>query len=398
MAEAAFWMVALGLAVAVVAVLARAYRRGPVAAVAGAEDLVIYKDQLAEIDRDLARGTITADEAARLRTEVGRRVLEADRARNAEAPVPQGDSGVGIVGLAGAAVVVLGGAVALYQWLGAPGYPDLPLEARLARIDAGIAARPAQVEELTRLGVPRDPAIIASVTADLARISDPDALREAFATRFQAGDLHGAVLTVDRLLALLGDKAVAADHANRALALVAEAQGYVSPEAEDSLRAALSLDLSNELSRYLVGEMFLQGGRFDQTFRFWRPLVEDGDPNSPWVGLIRERIGTVAELAGVAYDPPALAGPGEGDIAAAAGMSPEDRQAMIEGMVAQLSDRLATEGGTVEEWEQLIRALAVLERLPEAQTIYDEAIVRFEGQPAELSFLRQTAVETGLNP
>ncbi|OYW58028.1 MAG: c-type cytochrome biogenesis protein CcmI [Rhodobacterales bacterium 12-65-15] len=166
MAEAAFWMVALGLAVAVVAVLARAYRRGPVAAVAGAEDLVIYKDQLAEIDRDLARGTITADEAARLRTEVGRRVLEADRARNAEAPVPQGDSGVGIVGLAGAAVVVLGGAVALYQWLGAPGYPDLPLEARLARIDAGIAARPAQVEELTRLGVPRDPAIIASVTAE----------------------------------------------------------------------------------------------------------------------------------------------------------------------------------------------------------------------------------------
>ncbi|OYW58029.1 MAG: hypothetical protein B7Z31_08665 [Rhodobacterales bacterium 12-65-15] len=114
--------------------------------------------------------------------------------------------------------------------------------------------------------------------------------------------------------------------------------------------------------------------------------------------MIRERIGTVAELAGVAYDPPALAGPGEGDIAAAAGMSPEDRQAMIEGMVAQLSDRLATEGGTVEEWEQLIRALAVLERLPEAQTIYDEAIVRFEGQPAELSFLRQTAVETGLNP
>ena len=30
--------------------------------------------------------------------------------------------------------------------------------------------------------------------------------------------------------------------------------------------------------------------------------------------------------------------------------------------------------------------------------IYDEAKVRFEGRPAELSFLRMAAVESGLNP
>ena len=33
---------------------------------------------------------------------------------------------------------------------------------------------------------------------------------------------------------------------------------------------------------------------------------------------------------------------------------------MIEGMVAQLSDRLAAEGGSVEDWNRLIRSLAVL--------------------------------------
>jgi cytochrome c-type biogenesis protein CcmH len=79
-------------------------------------------------------------------------------------------------------------------------------------------------------------------------------------------------------------------------------------------------------------------------------------------------------------------------------MAPEDRQAMIEGMVAQLSDRLASEGGGVEDWDRLIRSLAVLERLDEAQTIYDEAKVRFAGRPAELSFLRLAAVEAGLSP
>ena len=71
---------------------------------------------------------------------------------------------------------------------------------------------------------------------------------------------------------------------------------------------------------------------------------------------------------------------------------------MIEGMVAQLSDRLATDGGSVEEWNQLIRSLAVLQRLQEAQKIYDEAKVKFAGRPSELSFLRLAAVETGLIP
>jgi cytochrome c-type biogenesis protein CcmH len=79
-------------------------------------------------------------------------------------------------------------------------------------------------------------------------------------------------------------------------------------------------------------------------------------------------------------------------------MSAEDRQAMIEGMLARLSDRLASEGGTVEDWDRLIRSLSVLERLPEAQAIYDEAKLRFEGHPAELSFLRLAAVESGLDP
>ena len=95
---------------------------------------------------------------------------------------------------------------------------------------------------------------------------------------------------------------------------------------------------------------------------------------------------------------PGAARPTAADMAAAAEMSPEDRRVMVEGMVAQLSARLAAEGGAVEDWERLIRSLAVLERLDEAQTIYDEAKVKFEGRPAELSFLRMAAVEGGLNP
>ncbi len=399
MANTGFWALAVVLAAVVLAILVLAARRGGTRGLRGAADIVIYKDQLAEIDRDLARGTITADEATRLRGEVGHRLLEADRAdggaamaRNDVAP-----GGMPWIALGLTAVLVLAGSVLVYDRLGAPGYPDLPLQARLAGLDAAIAARPSQAEELARLGVTDSPGL-EDLRARLADEADVTALRTEFAARFGAGEVAEAVITSERLLTVLGADATAADHANRALALVAEAQGYVSPEAEAELRAALTLDLTNEVARYLVGEMFLQGGRFDQTFRFWRPLAEDGDPNAPWVASIRERIGMVADLAGIRYELPGAAGPSAGDMAAAAEMSPEDRQAMIEGMVAQLSDRLASDGGSVEDWERLIRSLAVLERLDDAQRIYDEAMVRFEGRPAELSFLRMAAVESGLNP
>ena len=398
MAGWGFWAVAAGLAALVAGVLIAAVRRGPVPGATGEADLAVYRDQLAEIERDLARGTLSTDEAVRLRAEVGKRVLDADRAHKAGGEVASPTRAGAVIGLVLA--LTLPGALAAYWWLGAPGYPDMALKSRLATLDAGIAGRPTQEAELQRLNLARDAALDQRLQGELGAITDPEVLRERFRQHFEVGELQAAVRVQERLLALLGEAAGSNDHANLALALVAEAQGYVSPEAEAALRTSLQRDMGNELARYLVGEMFLQGGRYDQTFRFWRPLAEGGTPGSPWVGSIRERIEQVAELAGIRYTLPASegGGPSTDDMAAAGEMSPEERQQMIEGMVAQLSDRLATEGGTVEEWDRLIRSLAVLERLPEAQTIYDEAKAKFEGRPAELSFLRLAAVETGLNP
>ena len=400
MSGGVFWAVAAALAALVASVLIGALRRSPDAGEVRNADLPVYRDQLAEVDRDLERGTIGPDEAARLRAEVGKRVLDADRARSADAKLT---GATGRLTLVPALILAmtLPGALAMYWALGAPGYPDMALKPRLAALDAGIADRPSQEAELQTLGQARDPALDAKLAAELAQITDPEALRTRFRTAFEAGNQQEALRVQERLLAVLGAGVTSADHANLALALVAEADGYVSPEAETALRSSLQADAGNELARYLVGEMFLQGGRYDQAFRFWRPLAENGNPEAPWTASIRERIGDVAELAGVRYAAPEATpgkGPTAADMAAAGDMTPEERQSMIEGMVAQLSDRLANEGGTVEDWNRLIRSLGVLERLPEAQTIYDEAKAKFEGRPAELSFLRLAAVETGLNP
>lgn len=392
-----FWTVAAGLAVAVAVLLVRAMRQAVTEVTDGTtSNLAVYRDQMAEVDRDLARGTIGPDEAARLKAEVGKRVIEADRGRTVPATAGTGRTGGAAMALVLAAT--LPGALAAYWALGAPGYPDMGLEARIAALDAGIAGRPTQEAELQAQGRSRDAALDARLATELAGITDAIALRARLADSLEAGKPQEAVRVQERVLALLGEEATSQDHALMALALVLEAQGYVSPEAEAQVKQSLTLDVTNEISRYLVGEMFLQGGRYDFAFKFWRPLADSGNPASPFVAQVRDEIAEVAELAGVRYTLPDAKGPTAGDVAAAGEMSPEERQAMIEGMVAQLSDRLATDGGTVEEWNRLIRSLAILERLPEAQKIYDEAKEKFQGRPAELSFLRLAAVETGLNP
>ncbi|WP_102109838.1 c-type cytochrome biogenesis protein CcmI, partial [Oceaniglobus roseus] len=81
-----FWILAtaLGAITASLIVLALV-RRGRAAPSAAAAEIRIYRDQLDEVERDLARGTLEPEEAERVRLEISRRLLEADRAAAAAA-------------------------------------------------------------------------------------------------------------------------------------------------------------------------------------------------------------------------------------------------------------------------------------------------------------------------
>lgn len=83
-----FWIICAALTAAVgLAIMAPLMRaRATAAQPAAAFDLRVYRDQLREVDRDLERGVISAEDAARLRTEIGRKVLEADRRLSQAAP------------------------------------------------------------------------------------------------------------------------------------------------------------------------------------------------------------------------------------------------------------------------------------------------------------------------
>lgn len=411
MEQIGFWAAAGGMAVAVAALMVLALLRARAEVAQAAEyDLKVYRDQLSEIERDLARGTLAPEEAERLRTEVSRRLLEADRALRAGTGTGAAEAGsrVGLIVAAGVMLALIGGSFAVYSRVGAPGYPDLPLAKRLAISDELRASRPSQAEmEAAAAGslpAPMEPdaefaALMTQLRAAVAaRPDDPRGLELLAANEARLGNRVAARAAMEGLVRARGDAATAEDHAALAEAMILAAGGRVSPEAEAALTEALTRAPRNALARYYFGVMAAQVGRFDRTFGLWRPLLEEGPPDAPWIAPIRAQIAEVAQLAGVAYDPPATPGPDAADIAAAADMTPEENQAMIESMVARLGARLADEGGTVEDWVRLISSLAVLGRMDEAQAIYAEALGVFEGSPSQRSFLREGALNAGLEP
>lgn len=405
-----FWGVALGVSVLAAAVIALAMLRGSAAGDESA-DLAIYRDQLAEVERDMARGVLDADEAERARAEVARRLLAADRAGAAAAG--RAPRRLTLVGAALVGLVTVAGAAALYIEIGAPGYRDLPLAKRLAESEALRQNRPSQAEAEAAAG-PDSPEVPPAADANFLRLMER--LREAIAER--PDDIRGLTLLATNEAAL-GNYVAAARAQEQLLSVVATptaaqygdlveyyvsaAAGYVSPEAEAAVARALEIDPLDPRARYFAGYYYFQVGRPDIAFNFWRRLLEEGPEDAPWIAPIRAQIMPLAQLAGAAnYTPPPpvaaapLRGPTADDMAAASEMSDEDRAAMIQGMVDGLAERLATEGGPAAEWARLINALGVLGQAERAAAIWAEAQQVFAAAPADLAEIRSAAERAGV--
>lgn len=403
-----FWIVAGAMALAAGLMIGLAFRRGAASAdhaakvTAAPDDTAIYRDQLAEVDRDLARGVIGTDEAERLRVEVARRILDADRAQAARTALPARAAKWALP----VTILALAASFGLYQWLGAPGYADLPIAKRLALSEAYRKDRPAQAQAEASAPKPPAPAADADFLALMDKLRQavkdrPDDLRglDLLARNEAAlGNFVAAKEAEARLVAVKGDQATAEDQAALAEMMILAAGGYVSPQAEEVLVKALTLDARNGTARYYSGLMFNQIGRPDQAFRLWEPLLAESPPDAPWVAPIRSQIEDTAWRAGVNYTlpPPVAAGPSAGDVAAAAEMTPEARQQMIRGMVDGLMARLAAEGGTAEDWAKLITSLGVLGEADKARAIWGEAQGRFAGRPDDLAVVRKAAETAGV--
>ena len=393
-----FWLVCIVMTLVVAAIVIAPLRR-QTDAPAENPDVVVYRAQLDEIERDVERGVLDPVEAENARTEVARRLLAANKAKTA----PDAATG-GFAAPVAISLIVLGVSFYVYRTLGAPGYPDMPLQARLAASAEMRENRPNQAA--LEAAAPAPPAVevpdeYREAIAQLRVIAPtrPDDLEAWSRLAFHEVELRnyaGAAAAQAQVVAIKGDTAELIDRQRWLDLLVIAAGGLVSPEAEDVINSILAVDEGNVAARYYLGTLYNQTDRPDLALRLWRDLVETGDPNNFHIASARAQISDAAFRAGVEYALPETRGPSFAQMDAASDLSPEEQQEMIGGMVAGLANRLATDGGPAQDWARLIRAYGVLGDLDAARTVWNEAQQAFVSSMRGMEILTNAARDAGV--
>jgi cytochrome c-type biogenesis protein CcmH len=303
-------------------------------------DVAVYRDQLDEIGRDRAAGLIGEREAEAARVEVSRRLIAAADAAPAEPAAGGGTVRRRFLGLAAliAMPLVAGG---LYLALGSPELPGQPLASRdmTPLQDRSLDRLVAQVESRLETN-PEDGRgweVIGPVYMRLGRFDD------AVKARRNALRINGAT---------------AAREADLGESLMAEANGVITGEAKAAFERALTHDSKHNKARFFLGLAAQQDGQPEKAEAMWRAIAADAPPGSPWIGMVRQALGQAEpdSVSGTTSTP----GPSAEDVAAARDMKPEDRNAMIRGMVDRLAERLKQDGSDVDGWLRLVRAYTVL--------------------------------------
>jgi cytochrome c-type biogenesis protein CcmH len=366
----------------VLAPLARPSPAGEGSAEAGAR--AVYRDQLAEIEAERAAGLIGATEAEAARTEVSRRLL-ASAARSDDAAQrrtgPRGAAQHGRIALATAAAIPLL-TLTLYLAYGSPRM--LGTLATQADDQAQVARMIAQVEARLRQA-PDDGKgweVIAPVYLKLGRYAD------AAAAYANAARLQGESV---KLLAGMAE------------ASIMSRGGMITDEARTAYEKILKLEPGRAEARFWLAKRKEQDGHLADALADYTALLSESPPEAAYRGAVQTRIREVSARISApggqeSRNRPTVApkGPTAADIEAAAGLSPEQREQMIVGMIEGLAQRLKSNGKDLAGWQHLVRSYAMMGRRDDARKALAEARRNFEGDARALSDLSGLAANLGL--
>jgi cytochrome c-type biogenesis protein CcmH len=381
-----FWFTAAVLTALALFFLLRPLTRGGVTEQPrSAYDLAIYRDQLDELGRDVARGVLSEAEAASARLEIERRLL-ASQPRGA-APAKPGLSGLSLRVVAAVTLVAVPGlALGLYLGLGSPDLPDAPL-----------AARQGERKVLAADGGLDLPKARKMLEEKLA--TQPDSLQGWMLlarTDAALGDWPAARAALDKALAL-SNRSPDVLEADGDL-LVSEAQGEVTPQAEAVLQEAAKARPDLFRARYYLGLAKAQRDDMAGAIAAWKALLADAPADAPWADTVKKAVAEAERqqeggAAPVGSAPPQGQPPAE--MAAIMKLPPADRMNAIRGMVDGLAARLAQDPNDLDGWKRLARSYRVLGETQKSADAYGKAAAL---APDDMSLLlgQADALQAGL--
>jgi len=392
---------------------------------ARAATIAVLKDQLADVDVQLAAGTLPPAEAEAMRTEIRRRMLAAGHIPT-ELDRTLGQKGLSGVALGLAFMVALAGA-ALYASMGRPDLasgPQAPAAAPAPEAGPPNAATGAPGGEVAQL--------ISSLEQKMqATPNDPEGWRMLGWSYFQTGRYADAAGAYAKAIAIKADGP--GYQSAYGEALVQAAGGRMTPEAVAAFEQARAQDGADARARYFLAVNKAEKGNPRGAIDDWLLLLADSPADAPWVPQLRSVIETTARDAGIdiaarlaatrpagtasvpgapaemaaaaaaaaSAAPPnapagVMPGPSRDQVAAAQSMSPDQRSAMIRGMVDGLAEKLKANPKDEAGWLRLMRARQVLGEAAQARAARDQALAAFTGDAAAQGRIRAAATEMGL--
>jgi cytochrome c-type biogenesis protein CcmH len=367
-----FWISAGLLTLVALIALLRPLVRGVAVPPDRSESVVaIYRRQLANIDNELAQGRLVDAQADDARAEITRRMLAASERESRDA-APADASPAETSRRIGAALAITAvlpvSALVLYFAVGAP-----------AAIDPTTRTAAAAGKQS-----PHDRAELSAAADQLkARLQGEPGHKEGWVllgrTFVSLGRVSEAREAYGRAIALAPNDPEL--HAEFGEVLVVAAEGAVTPEAE----AEFAKSGNDPRARFYGAEAAVQRGDTAAAKTGYRALLADAPADAPWRKVVAERLAQITRderPTGAAPANTAPAGPSAQDVAAAQALSPEERQAMIRGMVDRLAARLEQNPNDKEGWTRLARAYDVLGEKDKAEAARVRAAAASPAPPA----------------
>ncbi len=340
-------------------------------------ELAVYRDQLAEIERERTQGLIAGSDAEAARVEVARRLIRtAEEHARAKEPAASEVWRLRRVAVYAAAAIPVA-AIALYLAVGSPALPGRPYASRINE----------PVEQATVAD------LVAKVEAHLRQKPDDGRGWDVLAPVYmRMGDFGRAADAYERAMRILGESPQRLTGFARST-IMAE-NGVVNEPARQAYAKLLAADAQATEPQVWLAIAKEQDGDLAGASAEYRRLLALEQTKDPWRQLLSERLkSATAKLSG---EPEPQAQSAAPDADAVAAMTPEARQKFIDSMVAGLAERLKKDGKDLAGWMQLVRAYTVLGKKEAAAAALSDARRALAGDDKSLAQLNELAQSLGL--